>query len=199
MRKSVVFIIFLSLFLNQNIFSQKINIEEDQVSIEYVKGREASLFNPSNVYTRSKDAKTIVTRVKMKNLNNKKELFDPNKFSLIIENEKVRLRPVDILFKNFTDWWHFSKVSKTKPSDKKSYHKYNPDIKDTYLDYNKEGIKNFELPINLGTRKKPEEHILYFVPKKLRSRGIRMYFILPENISNGTLYYGNTKIKELEF
>ena len=193
MRKSFILISLFCLLLNHDLFSQKINIDEDQITIEYVKGREASLLNPSNVYTRSKDAKTVVTRVKMKTFSNKKELFDPNKFSLVIEDKKVRCRPVDILFKNFTDWWHFSKVSKTKPRDKKSYYKYNPSIKDTYLDYTIEGIKNLELPVNLGTRKKPEEHILYFVPKKLRSRGIRIYFILPEYISSGTLYYGNTK------
>lgn len=167
--------------------------------MEFVKSREASIFNPSNVYIRSKEAKTIVTRVKMKTLSNKKQSFDPNKFSLVIEEHKVRVRPMDVLFKNFTDWWHFSKVSKTEPSDEKIKYKYNPDIEDTYLNYTKEGIKNFELPVNLGTRKKPEEHVLYFVPKDLRSRGIRMYFILPEDISGGTLYYGDQKIKDIQF
>lgn len=199
MTKSVFNSILFSLLFTSIVFSQKIIIEEDQVSLEFIKAREASLFNPSNVYSRSKDLKTIVTRVKMKTLSNKKESFDPNKFSLVFEEQKFRCRPIDILFKNFTDWWHFSKVAKTKPSDKKSYYKYNPDIEDTYLKYSIDGIENFELPVNLGTRKKPESHILYFVPKKLRSRGIRMYFILPETITNGALYYGNQKIKDIEF
>jgi hypothetical protein len=74
---------------------------------------------------------------------------------------------------------------------------YAPEIKDTYLDYNFDGIQNVDLPFNYGTTKKPDLLIMHFYSKKLRSTTLTLFFAYPKNTKTGTLYYGNEKISDI--
>jgi len=195
--KILTIILFIFSF---KVNSQTIVIKEDNVKLKFIKSKKASkIINSSSVYIKSKKLKRILVKIKMKSLNNKKQIFDPNKFSLIDFNYKLRYKPTDILFQNLTDWWHFEKISKTKPKRKFNKRIYSPDINDTFLDYKFEGIKNVIIPINFATKKKPDIHIIHFKPKKLRSRNIYIYFPFPKELKNAVLYYGNEKITNINF
>jgi len=193
----LLLVFFLASFI---VNSQTIVIKEDNAQLKFIKSKKASkIINASNIYIKSKGLKRILVKIKMKSLNNKKQLFDPNKFSLIDFNYKFRYRPTDILFQNFTDWWHFKKISKTKPKKKLNDYIYSPDIDDVFLDYDFEGIKNVEIPININTKRNPDIHIIHFKPKELKSRNIYIYFPFPSGLKTAVLYYGNEKITDIDF
>lgn len=80
-------------------------------------------------------------------------------------------------------------------------------MKDTFLDYEFEDITNITIPIKYTYEKykiifkKPKRvaHESYFEPKDLRKRNINLYFPMLKSTKNATLYYGNTKIKDIKF
>lgn len=103
-------------FLFTQIFYSQIKIVEDNLTIEYEKTKKASqLIAVTNVRTKSKKIVQYNIKVRIEMIDNKKRSFDPNKFSLIDYQNKIRLRPVDVAYTNFTDKWHFYKLIKSKP------------------------------------------------------------------------------------
>ncbi len=198
--------LILSLLFSQLFYSQ-INIEEDNLTIEYEKINKASenFGAVTNVRTKSKEIIQYNIKVRVEMLDNKKRLFDPNKFSLIQYKDSIRLRAIDVTFTNLTDKWHFFRLIKDKPSHKSLLNQYNPDIKDTFFDYQFDNIKNAIVPINFlisrGSFRKPTKitHETYYEPKKLRKRNLNLFFPMHKDIENATLYYGNTKIEDITF
>ena len=196
-------------FLFTQVFYSQIKIQEDNLTIEYEKTKKASqLIAVTNVRTKSKKIVQYNIKVRIEMIDNKKRSFDPNKFSLIDYQNKIRLRPVDVAYTNFTDKWHFYKLIKNKPSYKSLENRYDPSIKDTFLDYEFEGITNYIIPIHFEAYNKykisfknPKKvpHETYFEPKELRKRNINLYFPLIKGTKSTTLYYGNTKIEDIKF
>ncbi|MDA9057439.1 hypothetical protein N9K49_06315 [Flavobacteriaceae bacterium] len=201
-------LIILAFLFTQILYSQ-IKIEEDNLTIEYEKTKKASqLIAVTNVRTKSKKIVQYNIKVRIEMIDNKKRSFDPNKFSLIDYQNKIRLRPVDVAYTNFTDKWHFYKLIKNKPSYKSLENRYDPSIKDTFLDYEFEGITNYIIPIHFEAYNKykisfknPKKvpHETYFEPKELRKRNINLYFPLIKGTKSAALYYGNTKIEDIKF
>ena len=138
----------LTLLITQMFYSQ-VKIQQDNLTLEYEKTKKASQFvgMVTNVSTKSKEVVQYNIKVRVEMNNNKKRPFDANKFSLIDYKDSVRLRPIDVAYTNFTDKWHFIKLIKNKPKYKSLNKKYKPDIKDTFLDYEFEGINNLNIPI----------------------------------------------------
>ena len=197
-------------FLFTQIFYSQTKIQEDNLTIEYEKTKKASQFigAVTNVRTKSKEIIQYNIKVRIEMIDNKKRPFDPNKFSLIDHQNKIRFRPIDVAYTNFTDKWHFIKLIKNKPEYKSLEKRYKPDIKDTFLDYEFEGITNLTVPIMYEAYdkykisfKNPKRvaHESYFEPKDLRKRNINLYFQMLKSDKNDTLYYGNTKIEDIKF
>lgn len=142
----------------------------------------------------NKEQKKIQLRFKIKSVSKKKEVFDPNKFYLVSDEFKSRLRPVDMKH-NFamTTFMGFHKLIDEKPNeDKKTYwYTYNPSIKDTFLDYKIEGYNDVDNCINFGTNRNPNNKSIYFNHKNLKSNTVDVYFIVPKNFTSGKIYYGN--------
>lgn len=195
-------------FLITHLFYSQVKIKEDNLTIEYVKTKKASqtIGMVTNVRTKSKEVVQYNIKIRVEMLDNKKRDFDANKFSLINYQDSVRLRPIDVAYTNFTDKWHFIKLIKNKPKYKSLEKKYKPEIKDTFLDYKFEGINNLTIPICYEAYDKykisfknldRECHESYFEPKDLRKRNVNLYFPMMKSAKNATLYYGNTKIREI--
>ena len=195
------FIIKLSIFLFVlNIHAQYTVIKEDNVKIKFVRSRKASkVFTATNVIIKSREVKQVFVKVKVKTVSKKRELFDPNKFSLVDHNNKKRYRASDSHYQAFTAWLPFGYISKKEPKDKYKNIYYRPEIEDSFLNYEFEGIKNCEVPINLGTRKRPDYHVMHFYSKKLTSKSLMLYFPISKLVKKATLYYGNEKIGEAHF
>ena len=202
-------LILLALLFTQ-IFYAQTKIQEDSLTIEYEKTKKASQFIGAVTNVRTKTEKIVQYNIKVRieMLDNKKRRFDPNKFSLIDYQDSLRFRPIDVAYTNFTDKWHFAKLIKNKPNYKSLEHRYNPDIKDTFLDYEFKGITNCTFPIKYEAydkykisfkNTKKVAHETYFEPKELRKRNINLYFPILKSTKNATLFYGNTKIEDIEF
>lgn len=110
-------------------------------------------------------------------------------------------------YTNFTDKWYFVQLIKNKPKYKSLEKRYKPDVKDTFLDYEFEGITNLTVPIYYEAYneykvsfKNPdkERHESYFEPKDLRKRNINLYFPMLKSAKSATLYYGYTKIADIK-
>ncbi len=197
------------IFLFTQIFYSQVKIEEDNLTIEYAKTKKASQFigMVTNVRTKSDEIVQYNIKVRIEMSDNNIRPFDANKFSLLDNQNEIRLRPIDVTYTNLTDKWHFIKLIKNKPKYKSLEDRYEPDIKDTFLDYEFEGINNLSLPICYEAYNKykisfknpdRECHESYFEPKDLRKRNINLYFPILKNVNNVTLYYGYTKIADIK-
>lgn len=141
----------------------------------------------------NKDQKKIQLRFKIKSVSKDKEVFDPNKFYMVSEEYKSRVRPVDMKH-NFamTAYKGFERLIDEKPKEgAKTYvYRYKPAIKDTYHDYTIEGYKDIDNCLNFGTKRKPRNKSIYFNHKNLKSNTVDVYFIVPKELTNGKIYYG---------
>ncbi len=202
-------LLILALLCTQTFHSQ-IKIQEDNLTIEYIKNKKASqlIGSVTNVRTRSKKMIQYNIKVRIEMMDNKKRSFDPNKFSLIDYKNKIRLRPLDIAHPLFTDKIHFVRLIKNKPKYKSLEKKYRPDIKDTFVDYEFEDITNITIPIKYDAYNKykisfknPKKvaHESYFEPKKIRKSNLNLFFPMLKSTKKAILYYGNIKIKEINF
>ena len=198
----------LTLLFTQIFYSQ-VKIEEDNLTITYSKTKKASqsIGMVTNVRTTSKEVVQYNIKIRVEMLDNKKRPFDANKFSLVSYQDSIRLRPIDVAYTNLTDKWHFIKLIKNKPKYKSLEKRYKPDIKDTFLDYEFDGISNIAIPICYEAYDKfkitlkdfdTECHESYFEPKDLRKRNVNLYFPMSKSTEKATLYYGNVKIEEIK-
>lgn len=187
MKQNITFLIFFSIFSLS--FSQS-----DSFNVEFIKAIKAITTVSANY--ESNNVNKIIVKIKIESTD-KKGVFDPNKISLIDHKNNLRFRPTDVLAKRFTNLIAFGRVSKVKPKLKRNKKLYNPEIKDTYLDYNFDGIKNVEIPFNYGTNKNQDLLNMYFYSKKLRSTKLTLFFAYPKNAKTGTLYYGTEKISDI--
>ena len=181
-------------------YAQKTTIEQDSVEIEFVKNDKLKGKYPKTyIGTILNGFRITVLEVNVKNINLKKGAFDPNKFYLVSEKPKFQYRPLDIFIAD--DKNHYSRfelVTKTKPKETSNMQEtYDPNIKDTYLDYKIDGVSGIKIPINLGSTEFPDKHVFHFKPKVINNSSILIYFYISSDfIKNGTLYYGNEKIAE---
>lgn len=200
--------LFLIILLSSQIFYSQIEIKDDNLTIKYEKTKKASQFigAVTNVRTKSNEIVQYNVKVRIEMIDNKIRPFDVNKFSLIDHQAKTRLRPVSVTYTNFTDKWYFIQLIKNKSKYKSLEDRYKPDVKDTFLDYEFDGVNNLMTPIcyeaynvNKISFKYPDKecHITYFEPKDLRKRNINLYFPMLKSVKNATLYYGYTKIEDI--
>ena len=200
--KSLIIIgIFIALSSFKS-FAQKTTIEQDSVEIEFMKNDKLkSKYPKTYIGTILNGFRITVLEVDINNIDLKKGEFDPNKFYLVSEKPKFRYRPLDIFtVESKTNWTRFELVTKKKPKATSNMQEtYDPDIKDSYLDYKIDGVSDIRIPINLGSVEFPDKHIFHFKPKILNSNKIVLYFYISSDfIKRGTLYYGNEEIAETE-
>ena len=202
-------ILIILAILSTQMFYSQIKIQEDNLTVEYVKTKKASqlIGAVTNVRTNSKEIVQYNVKVRIEMIDNKIRPFDANKFSLIDHQDNMRLRPLSVAYTNLTDKWYFIQLIKNKPKYKSLEKRYKPDVKDTFLDYEFEGITNLTIPINYEAYdeykisfKNPDKecHESYFEPKDLRKRNINLYFPMLKSAKSATLYYGYTKIADIK-
>jgi hypothetical protein len=138
----------------------------------------------------------------MKSISGEKEDFDPNKFYLISDKYKVRVRPIDLKHNHKVgmDFIGFPYLIDFKPIDKRinKWAEYKPEIKDTFWDYKIDGYQDISPSINFGTKRKPRNISPYRDHKGLRSCRIDVYFSVPVDFEKGKIYYGNKIIADFE-
>ncbi len=198
--KSLIITGILTILLSIESYAQKATIEQDSVQIEFIKNDKLKNKYPKTYIDKlSNGFRITVLEVDIKNIDLKKGKFDPNKFYLISEKPKFQYRPLDIFIADDkNEYSRFDLVTKKKPkATSKMQETYDPNIKDTYLDYKIDGVSGIKIPINLGSAEFPDKHVFHFKPKAINDSRILIYFYLSSDfIKSGTLYYGNEKITE---
>ena len=201
-KKTLILACVFTCLISFSSYAQKVMIAQDSVEIEFIKNEKLRKKHPKTYIERLlKGFRITILEVDISTLNLKKGAFDPNKFYLVSEQPKFRYRPLDIFIKeDKKSWSRFELITKKKPQPtSKMQEAYNPDIKDTYLDYKIEGVSGIRIPINLGSVEFPDKHVFHFKPKVLNKNKIMLYFYISSDfIKKGTLYYGKEKIVETE-
>ncbi|MGJ8549597.1 hypothetical protein [Winogradskyella wichelsiae] len=177
-------------------------ISDDKFKFEFKKAiknsRHFEVHNSGYFVQANKNQKKIQVRFKIKSKSKKKEYFDPNKFYLVSDEYKKRLRPVDIKHNHaMGTFLGFRRLIDEKPKDKKTYwYSYKPSIRDSFLDYKIDSYEDVDNCINFGTKRKPRNKSIYFDYKKIKSNTVDIYFIVPKNFKMGKIYFGNELLKE---
>lgn len=193
-------IVFIVLFSIKS-YAQK-TIEQDSVEITFIKNDKLRNRYPKTYSgTMPNGFRVTIMEVDIKILDFKKGKFDPNKLYLVSEKPKFQYRPLDIFIsEGKKDYSRFELVTKKRPkATSKMQEAYDPNIKDTYLDYKIEGVIGIKTPINIGIGEFPDTHVFHFRPKVITDGKILIYFsISSEIIKKGTLYYGNEIIAKTD-
>ncbi|MDN3491733.1 hypothetical protein [Winogradskyella bathintestinalis] len=197
--KNSIFILFILLSLKG--FSQDITVDGN-FRFEFKKAiknsRHFEVHNSGYFVQANKNQKKIQVRFKIKSKSKKKEYFDPNKFYLVSDEYKQRLRPVDMKHNHaMGTFLGFKRLIDEKPKDKKTYwYSYKPSTKDSFVDYKIDGYEDVDNCINFGTERRPKIKSIYFDYKKIKSNTVDIYFIVPKNFKRGKIYFGNELLKE---
>lgn len=177
----------------------------DNFEFEFKKAYKNGKFeaHTSSYYIKpGKNQKRIQVRFKVKSTNNDKVVFDPNKFYLISDTYKVRLRPVDIkhshVMHTYLEFQRLVALENPNSKDKSYWYRVDNTIEDTFVKYRKDGYEDVETKLNFGTKKKPNIKAVYFKPKPVKSKTIDVYFIVPKNFKTGEMYYANQEIATIQ-
>lgn len=186
----------LCLFVSQYCIVQNIE-SDDTFTFEIESERRIGLTSirlgngPSLLPGKGNDIYQI--RINVSSLSGKKELFDSNKLYFLNENYKVRFRPTEIKFASFL---HLGLIKSINNRMDKYVEEYNEYVQ-TYNTYFREGYEDHENVENHGTKRKPSLYFFYYQPKKIKQRLVDVFFIMPDTVTNGSLFYGFNKIGDL--
>lgn len=145
----------------------------------------------------AENEKKIHVKLKMKTISGEKEDIDPNKFSLVSDTAKERIRPIEIKHNYAVNFPYLIKF-KTNNKAINSRAKFKPDIKDTFYEFSIQDYKDISPCINIGTKKKPQLVYTYFDHKKLKAVPIHLMFSVSKGFEKGKIFYGDKSIAQFE-
>ena len=168
------------LTFNFQLHSQEF-IPADNFKFKFIKAKKAVGNNYVYTIKTTKDVKKIQVRYKMKSVSGKKDDFDPNKFYLVSDDYKIRVRPIDVRHNYGAGWIYigFQHLVNFRPKGNlRQWLKYRPKVKNTFNDYKIEGYQDVQPSINFGTKIKPNVASPYLNHKDLRSCKIDLHKVL---------------------
>jgi hypothetical protein len=199
--------ILLLIFLTTSICFSQSNIKDGiQISIKKAKLVDnVSVFGIRQLKITSDKLRKVMIKTKIKSKpDNKTKL---SAFSLLDRKNKIRYRLA--VYKGYTGFIGFPELipfRKTELYDKKDKPiqygpPYDKSEKDYFNDYDIGGYKNFEIPINFGTKKNPKLSVVYFGETSYKKFTAELFFaLLVENIDlDYELYYADEKISDIKF
>lgn len=208
MKKNYFIVLAVCLLFSLNYcHAQTVQVDNFKITIKKVKKISAS-WN-INSSTRLHDDRIsklfIVFKVKS---DNDDLVVDSNAFSLVDTANKLRYRTIE-----YRAWnglyssanMNNEQILKTEIMKKngKPYvnlPKYDPSVKDNFVNYSIEGYQDISFPIRFGTKRKPLKSVIYFPPVKSKNFRGRIYFLYVSNQKKAHLefYYKNTKIADVD-
>jgi hypothetical protein len=199
------YLIIISLFIILpvlNSFSQYYT-DDEKFEISFIFGVcNSGILNVSSSYYTiipGEGLKKIQARVKIKSVERRYDFFDPNKFSLIIEESKERYRPVDMQYLMIPfSYYPFGKLVNDSTYEGRNLYwfSYSKHVRDSFNNYTLESYDDIEVPVNYGSYRKPKSFIVYFDHKEIQRKTVDIYFLVPEKYSSASLYYGYDKISD---
>ncbi|MCZ4318694.1 hypothetical protein O4H26_06810 [Aequorivita viscosa] len=194
--------IFLLLLFAFNITANsQVEIQGTNLTIEMVKARKIGVLSVQFAGTYNilsgKDDKRMQVRLKVSSQDGEETVFDPNKLSLVNDEFKARFSVSEVLFATFFRSKGFQLLT-TNDMEKPVFAKYDASIPNTFDDYSIEGYKDCPINLNFGTKRKPIIHTIYFRPNTIDKNVLDLYFVVPNELKTGKLYFGDTLISELK-
>lgn len=190
------------LFLFASLFQShgQVAIPEANLSIKMVKARKIGLlsvqFGGSYYLNSGKDNKRVQIRLRVKSENGEETLFDPNKLSLLSHEYKARFSVSEVYFATFFRSKGFQMLT-TNNTEKPIFAKYDSSVPNTFSDFSMPGFKDCPIDLNFGTNRKPITHTIYFRPNTIDKNVLDVFFVVPNGLTSGEIYFGNTLISEI--
>lgn len=185
--------------------SQEMVFEKDEVSVKFIKAKKSA--NTFNLVSTSRitgnGLQKVMIKCKIKSMA-KEKYIDFNKFSLVDHHNKLRYRPTDIS-SQIVAQYNIKKLLKSDV-DLPGYYtfgnfSYQPEIRDTFTDFDINGYTNIEIPyVFRKGSKKQKKFTIYFHPSIYNIKA-HFFFAIIEKAENPDFefYYGNEKITDVEF
>ena len=197
-------IIFIFLFFLINFSFAQTSIEDGRSTVEVRKVKKNGKFevHTSRYFiSAGKDSKKVQIRIKLEATNGEKNIIDPNKFYLVLDNYKIRLRPVDLKYPFAMASVAFDRLIKEDERDTGNtawggYAK-GTGVPDSFPDYSIEGYKDIDISLNFGTERNPIVRTVYYRPNDIESSLIDIYFMMPKTAKNARFFYGDIKISDI--
>lgn len=194
-------LVLLLLFAFSFAVNSQVEIPGTNLSIEMVKARKIGVlsvqFAGSYNVLSGKDNKRVQVRLKVRSRDGDLTIFDPNKLSLLSDQFKARFSVSEVLFATFFETRGFQ-ILTTNDTEKPVFARYDPSVPNTFNDYSFEGYKDYSLDLNFGTTRKPIVHTIYFRPQNIDKNVLDVYFVVPNELTSGKLYFGDTLISEID-
>ncbi|WP_026451930.1 hypothetical protein [Aequorivita capsosiphonis] len=185
---------------NFSVYSQ-VEVQERNLSLEMVKARKIGVLSVQFAGTYNvlsgKDDKRVQIRLKVRSLDGEETVFDPNKLSFVTDEFKARFSVSEALFATFFRSKGFQLLT-TNDTEKPIFAKYDPSVPNTFDDYSIDDYKDCAINLNFGTKRKPIVHTIYLRPNYIDKNVIDVYFVVPNELKTGKLYFENTLISEIK-
>lgn len=199
MKTVLVFLFFCGFALSAN---SQVEIPGTNLKMEMVKARKIGMlsvqFGASGYMINSgKDNKRVQVRLKIRSRDGDKTILDPNKLSLVNDALKARFSISEIYFATFFRGKGFQMLTSNE-TEKPIFADYDVSVANTFNDYSIEGYKDCPIALNFGTNRKPIVHTIYFRPNTIDKNVLDIFFVVPNELTSGKLYFGDTLISEIE-
>ncbi|PKA84532.1 hypothetical protein ATE92_2728 [Ulvibacter sp. MAR_2010_11] len=200
--KKICFI-FLLIAVTQGNYAQVL-IEDGKSAIEVKKAKKNGKWEvTTSRYTISagKNSKKVQIRVKLASQTGEKVIIDPNKFYLVVDNYKIRVRPVDLKYPFALASIAFVRLIKEDEygsgnTARGGYNK-NDEVVDTFKDYAIPGYLDIETTLNFGSENKPRIKTIYYQPNDIENSLVDIYFMLPKDVMQFSFYYGDILVEKI--
>lgn len=198
--------IFFSFFLIAITYGSyaQVLIEYGNSAIEVKKAKKNGKWEvTTSRYTISagKNSKKVQIRIKLSSQTGEKVIIDPNKFYLVVDSYKIRVRPVDLKYPFALASIAFVRLTKEdeygRGNTVRGGYAKNDEVVDTFKDYAIPGYLDIETSLNFGTEKKPEVKTIYYQPNDIENSLIDIYFMLPKDVVDFSFYYGDILVEKL--
>ncbi len=197
MNKIFVLLLVFTLGFSAN---GQVAIPGTDLSIKMVKARKIGVlsvqFGGTYLINSGKDNKRVQIRLKVRSENGEETLFDPNKLSLVSHEYKARFSVSEVYFATFFRSKGFQMLT-TNNTEKPIFAKYDPSVPNTFDDFSVTGFKDCPIDLNFGTNRKPITHTIYFRPNTIDKNVLDVFFVVPNGLTSGEIYFGNTLISEI--
>lgn len=199
--KSTVLFLFLMLTYGNFLCGQKTVLQDSPFKTEIVNFKTLSDIQLRTNLRTQKECKFVRVRIRLRSKTGEKVCFDPNPLSLILNSAKQRVRPSSFEYPilRFSDGVNRLLMEDDRKITTWAGYKYDPSIKDSFEEYTYMDYENITYPLQWHYLGYKTVFRYYFEIKCFRKRKADMIFVVPENVTSGSLYYGNQKIEDLFF
>ena len=190
--KNKFVVILLFIFTSTSLFAQKITLVDDDFKLKVKTAKLIEGYTiATNVRVNTEVFNILKVKVRVISKSGKREYFDLNSFSTVDFDQKYRVRSSDANYHELNATFGFPMLVKDRPdySIFQTAYEYKPSVRDSYVDYSFNDVENIEMPMQFGTQRKSDKHIVYYDRTKIRSKVVILFFPVLKSSKNMKVFY----------